>query len=638
MFGRFEGLRQVRTGATMRDTKQHLNRGETTMRAIFQLVGFAAALLTGSQVMAAEPPLIFTDQGQNWTATTRANFYSQDQGSQMIPLPWLKALKQSNGQPFLADSLARYGYLPNPANSGPNGSGLPVGFTATGSTGAEIAGMTCSACHTRQITAEGKTYRIDGGPGIVDFQGFLADLDTAAAAVITSDAAFNAFASVVLASATPDPDDVTALRQDFNTWYLRFDTLMKRALPTPAWGPGRLDAVGMIFNRLTGLDLGAPPSLIIADNIKMADAPVRYPFLWNAPIQDQTQWPGFADNGSDILALSRNLGEVFGVFGTFAPKHDGLIVDFLNNNSANFDGLGKLESLIKQIEPPKWPWLIDSSLAAQGKVIFARSTAAGGCADCHGIKPGKVRFPLQQTWATPVQNVGTDTREYDVLAWTAKSGELKGAFIPFVTQPLKETDQAFNILATSVIGSIAEQALRSGPAATASTVVASPSNAQPVASSAAPNLKLSKLPPALRDLQGAYHTAPAAPQDLQNLRIQGLPIPNLAAPAAPPVKGSYEARVMQGIWAAAPYLHNGSVPTLAELLKPAAQRAKQFKVGNAYDTINVGLAVEQSEFSQTLTTTDCSNLNSGNSNCGHEFGTTLPDAEKKALLEYLKTL
>ena len=50
---------------------------------------------------------------------------------------------------------------------------------------------------------------------------------------------------------------------------------------------------------------------------------------------------------------------------------------------------------------------------------------------------------------------------------------------------------------------------------------------------------------------------------------------------------------MQGIWAAAPYLHNGSVPTLAELLKPPAQRVKQFKIGPAYDTVNVGLAIEQ---------------------------------------------
>jgi hypothetical protein len=80
---------------------------------------------------------------------------------------------------------------------------------------------------------------------------------------------------------------------------------------------------------------------------------------------------------------------------------------------------------------------------------------------------------------------------------------------------------------------------------------------------------------------------------------------------------------MQGIWAAAPYLHNGSVPTLAELLKPADQRVTAFKVGPAYDTVNVGLAVQlqQTQFNYTLTTTDCSDLNSGNSRCGHEFGT-----------------
>ena len=103
-------------------------------------------------------------------------------------------------------------------------------------------------------------------------------------------------------------------------------------------------------------------------------------------------------------------------------------------------------------------------------------------------------------------------------------------------------------------------------------------------------------------------------------------------------KGAYEARVLEGIWAAAPYLHNGSVPTLAELLKPWAQRAPKFKIGQAYDTANVGLAVDQAQFNYELQTSDCANLNSGNSRCGHEYGTTLPAAEKKALLEYLKTL
>ena len=63
--------------------------------------------------------------------------------------------------PFLADGLDRYGYLSNEGSSG-----LPVGFTVAGPEGSEIAGMTCAACHTRQIEVDGVAYRIDGGPAI----------------------------------------------------------------------------------------------------------------------------------------------------------------------------------------------------------------------------------------------------------------------------------------------------------------------------------------------------------------------------------------------------------------------------------------------------------------------------------------
>ena len=340
------------------------------------LLGVLVSAISAGQAWAADPSPIFVDQGPSWTPVTRADFYSRDQGARMIPLAWLQALKQPDGQPFLAGSLARYGYLPNPANS----NGLPVGFTASGPEGAQTAGMTCSACHTRQIIAEGKTYRIDGGPAIVDFQSFLTDLDTAVGQVLTSDAAFQPFAVAVLGSATADPEDISALRQRVDAWYLRYHTLMTRALPKDApWGPARLDAVGMIFNRLTGLDLGPPPSLLIPDNIRRADAPTRYPFLWNAPVQDKIQWPGFADNGNDVLALARNLGQVIGVFGVFEPRREGLFVNFLNNNSANFDGLGRIEGLLKQLGPPRWPWLVDTNLAAQGKAIYDRPTAQGGC-------------------------------------------------------------------------------------------------------------------------------------------------------------------------------------------------------------------------------------------------------------------
>ena len=536
---------------------------------------------------------ILLDQGAGWTDATRADFYSRDQGSQIMPLAWLEALEQPSGTPFLADSLGRYGYLANPANN----NFLPVGFTAAGPEGSEIAGMTCAACHTRQISVDGSEYRIDGGPAIVDFQSFLADLDTAVGAVLASDAAFQAFAQRVL-GATAQPADVAALRQAVELWHLRYRTLMTRALPTEPWGPGRLDAVAMIFNRLTGLDLGKPPGYLIPENIQPAEAPVRYPFLWNAAVQDQTQWPGFADNGSPILGLARNLGEVYGVFATFHPRKDNwriLGVDYSSDNSANFDGLTKLEKLVRKLGPPRWPWPVDEAMAAAGKAIYERPATQGGCTECHGITKGAVRFPDHQTWATPVQNVGTDTREFELLGRTARSGALEGARIPFVTSPLKPTDTAFNILATSVLGSVIQHYL---PFA-ATTQTSPPATF--------------KLPPQLSDLPGAFR-----------------------APA--PAVAAYEARVLEGIWAAAPYLHNGSIPTLAELLKPAAERVAAFKVGPSYDLVNVGIATEQTSFDQVLTTTDCSDLSSGNSRCGHEFGTSLPQAEKQALLEYLKTL
>jgi hypothetical protein len=92
----------------------------------------------------------------------------------------------------LADSLGRYGYLPNPANS----NDLPVGFTASGPQGSQFAGMTCAACHTRQISADGTVDR----PGIVDFQSFLLDLDAAVKSFLGDDTSFQTFARAVVAA------------------------------------------------------------------------------------------------------------------------------------------------------------------------------------------------------------------------------------------------------------------------------------------------------------------------------------------------------------------------------------------------------------------------------------------------------
>jgi len=563
------------------------------------------------------PPAQFppVSQGPNWTLATRAEFYTQDQGSQLIPLRWATALKQPDGQPFLANSLNRYGYLTNdlaPASI------LPVGFAPSGPLGSESLGLTCSACHTRQIEVKGTRYRIDGGPAIVDFQSFLTDLDTAVKTVIGNPDAFKTFAGSVLDQpATPAQE--AQLLDDVKAWFLRYDTQMSIALPDAAhrWGLSRLDAVAMIFDRLTGLDIGPAPSHLIPANLHAADAPVRYPFLWNAPIQDFTQWPGFAPNGNEIFSLSRNLGEVFGVFATFYPQKDPanwlLKIDYLNANSANFKGLGKLEGLIKDLGPPKFQWPIDEALARQGEAIFARASAQGGCVECHGIKPGVVRFYQQQTWATPILDVGTDSREYQILARTAQTGVLAGAKLPGGT-PLKPVDSAINTLSLAVGGSILQTIV---PAASREQAAAAPATAKTAASA---------------------QTVAATPEALQ-VKQAFPPTPVGKAPQPTPDTFKYESRVLQGIWATAPYLHNGSVPTLADLLKPAAERPASFKVGPSYDPVNVGLAADQTGPSTTLNTTGCEARDSGNSRCGHEFGTTTLNAdEKRALLEYLKEL
>src|SRR5262249_31378209 len=57
---------------------------------------------------------------------------------------------------------------------------------------------------------------------------------------------------------------------------------------------------------------------------------------------------------------------------------------------------------------------------------------------------------------------------------------------------------------------------------------------------------------------------------------------------------AYKARPLDGIWATAPYLHNGSVPNLNALLTPPAQRPSEFYVGTrVYDPVNVGYRTDQ---------------------------------------------
>jgi mono/diheme cytochrome c family protein len=94
---------------------------------------------------------------------------------------------------------------------------------------------------------------------------------------------------------------------------------------------------------------------------------------------------------------------------------------------------------------------------------------------------------------------------------------------------------------------------------------------------------------------------------------------------------------LDGIWLRAPYLHNGSVPTLRDLLTPAAERPSVFYRGyDVYDQVNAGFIVQGEDAQRVGSKQDASRK--GNSNRGHEYGTTLPATDKEALIEYLKML
>jgi hypothetical protein len=99
----------------------------------------------------------------------------------------------------------------------------------------------------------------------------------------------------------------------------------------------------------------------------------------------------------------------------------------------------------------------------------------------------------------------------------------------------------------------------------------------------------------------------------------------------------YANQPLDGIWARAPYLHNGSVPTLLDLLSDPADRPKQFVRGyDVYDQRKVGFVSDTPDARQSGFWYDTSIP--GNANSGHHFGTTLPLDQKLDLIEFMKTL
>ena len=259
----------------------------------------------------------------------------------MIPYAWLKALKRLDGQPFLANSLARYGYLANPKRS----DGLPVGFTTLEATGPTMVGMTCAACHTRQIEVAGKPYRIDGGPAIADFQSLIVDLDAAVAATVDDPAKFAAFAAEVRAiDPSTDPSRLADLVKD---WRASLHAIVSASISGvanhAAWGFGRLDAISIDLQPGDGARYWRRPTASFPGICKPPRRRRATRSCGTPPPKTRRNGRDFAPNGPLGPALARNVGEVFGVFARFDPQSKYFAMQAYNPSSVNFDGMHWLE-------------------------------------------------------------------------------------------------------------------------------------------------------------------------------------------------------------------------------------------------------------------------------------------------------
>lgn len=134
-------------------------------------------------------------------------------------------------------------------------------------------------------------------------------------------------------------------------------------------------------------------------------------------------------------------------------------------------------------------------------------------------------------------------------------------------------------------------------------------------------------------------------------RVRQSPLQDLIQLGPHAGKRRYIAPRLHGIWARFPYLHNGSVPTLADLLTPASARPKFFSLANAgeaerFDSVRVGLTQPKNDRERNLLEQGIrkqarwayDTRKKGQSNQGHEKGTQLTPTQKLDLIEYLKTL
>jgi hypothetical protein len=507
----------------------------------------------------------------------------------------------------------------------------------------DFAGVTCAACHVGELRHDGKAVRVDGAPNMFNLQLFYSQaVDALMAPVSDRGKLWRAFKRLGrqdygrygVAAPFVRPATLVYYSANFLLHRDRLDARLelidvlrvakaRRDPAHPTSGFGRLDAFdgtrNFLFARLRKADQQGNFEVDTANIIKL-DAPVRFPTLWSRkasppePVEAYRDQPGrfppvwgFKDYDwfewtiDTDTVMERNVTETLGAGATVVlnPTRTAALFE----SSIPVRNMHQLEWLAYYIDPPRWPAAIfgeiKPDLAAAGEPIF-RSR----CATCHEYGDDR-RTPkgLIILGGMRPEEVGTDaTAALRISCPVPNTGAL-------VISPKSYTAEDAQLLKDCA-------GVKPGTPFTgysfASTVKA-----------AVDSIK-----------QKAYADAgidKAQQEVMEDFARRGSATWRDTLLDTRPPYGPYAARPLYGIWAAAPYLHNGSVPTLYDLLLPPEQRPKTFALGGReYDPMRLGFAVG-TVCSQQDCIVDTTQIGDGNG--GHLWGTDLAEPDRMALLE-----
>lgn len=630
---------------------------------------------------------------QNWSAGERFWFHHATQGTSTLPVPylWFVALERPQLSPFSdpqllsdPDYLQRFGFIPSPDtldaddaslrqygysagdekvyaarriagygerestcyDEAKNPDRLPVGLVrtchvknpTTGENLPDQIGLTCAACHTGHLEFNGVSLRIDGAPAVTDLGKFRETLGLALVYAKYVPFRFGRFADRVLG---PDrTDEQTAqLKQAFDNLLQKGGQL--KEITDPVFennveeGFTRLDALNRIGNQvffqdLLALDQGHSEAL---SNLAPITAPVSFPYIWD------TSWFAWVQYDASILQpMVRNAGEALGVSAMVNLTKPG---PDLYRSLVQVDGLYEMEQLLagentwpsddekpsfSGLRPPQWPedvlGAIDPAKSAKGEELYREI-----CQGCH--------LPPVNGYAGQRQ----DVTFWDPMFWTEpnRAGERYLRFTKY-----RKGARFANLVAIDYVGTDPAQAsvmverkvkLPEHLAIDPSAVECRGTNGAIVTETSFAAALAVVVEKTTEKWYDDHDIDPATRERMNGYRrncIQG--------------EMYYKARPLNGVWATAPFLHNGSVPNLHELLSPAEERSETFYLGSRlFDPEKVGYVTEAIAGGFELDTTK-----PGNSNKGHEFkdaplgngtiGRLLAPDEREALIEYLKTL